>query len=458
MSRVVKDNNNNSDNKIIVGKELNEKYFPHHPKNILRMNNGSFGACPNAVLELANERRQAWLKCPDILWGNAIPNGMGEARTAVAKYVAHCDVEDIVVIENVTVASTMMTYWLVDDVLKLAIDEKTMTINPGPYVILTTNYNYNAVKSSHEASKKKLQGYNINLVIEVVNIPFPLNSSNEIENVYEKKMQELNEKYPNVSSLRLVYLDHIISNPCMILPVRKIADICKKGGFNTIYCDGAHSPGYIPNLEVQKLGCDFYASNLHKWSFAPTAAAFLFQHSNRHGELHHPIISHNYGFADNERTRDGLVGGLAGESRMMGTRDYSAMLSIPDAIQFYLKIGGDQIAKRNRDLAIKVSDMLSKAWETSVGIPHDMIGCMVMVGLPEALGSTLKDAAILRKELQTMSIGTYNQIMTQFSFPANGRLWMRISVAAYNHFEEYEIFRDAINEIVVNKTAAQFNF
>ena len=31
-------------------------------------------------------------------------------------------------------------------------------------------------------------------------------------------------------------------------------------------------------------------------------------------------------------------------------------------------------------------------------------------------------------------------------------------VAAYNHFEEYEIFRDAINEIVVNKTAAQFNF
>ena len=87
------------------------------------MNNGSFGACPNAVLELANERRQEWLKCPDILWGNAIPNGMGEARTAVAKYVAHCDVEDIVVIENVTVASTMMTYWLVDDVLKLAIDE-----------------------------------------------------------------------------------------------------------------------------------------------------------------------------------------------------------------------------------------------------------------------------------------------------------------------------------------------
>ena len=61
----------------------------------------------------------------------------------------------------------------------------------------------------------------------------------------------------------------------------------------------------------------------------------------------------------------------------------------------------------------------------------------------------MKDAAILRKELQTMSIGTYNQIMTQFSFPANGRLWMRMSVAAYNHFEEYEIFRDAINEIVL---------
>ena len=272
-------------------------------------------------------------------------------------------------------------------------------------------------------------------------------------------MEELNNKYSSNNSIfRLVYLDHVVSNPCMILPVKEIAELCRNGGFNTIYCDGAHAPGYVANLEVEKLGCDFYASNLHKWSFAATAAGFFYQRHDRHGEIHHPIISHNYGVSENERARDGAVGGLVGEARMLGTRDYSSMMCVPNAVQFYLKLGGDKVAIRNRELAIKVSEMLSSAWETPIGIPKDMIGCMSMVGLPEALGSTWDDAATLRQELQTMRIGKYDQIMTQYSFPSKGRLWMRISVAAYNYFEEYEVFRDAINEIVINKTAGQFNF
>ena len=194
MSRLVVDNDSNQDNKtqdhstnndvVQLGKELSEKYFSHHPSNILRMNNGSFGACPSHVLEKVAEERNAWLKCPDVMWGSVIPVKMGEARAAVAKYVAHCDVKDIVIIENVTVCSTMMSNWLVDDILKVAISEETMKINPGPYVILTTNFNYNAVKTSHEAAKQKLKAYNINLVIEKVDISFPLKKSSEVTMAY----------------------------------------------------------------------------------------------------------------------------------------------------------------------------------------------------------------------------------------------------------------------------------
>ena len=142
---------------------------------------------------------------------------------------------------------------------------------------------------------------------------------------------------------------------------------------------------------------------------------------------------------------------------MNGTRDYSSMMCIPQAISFYRSIGGDAVAVRNRDLAIKVGEMLAKAWDTSVGIPIDMIGCMSMIGLPKVLGCTLKDAATLRNELLSMSIGVYTRIMTQFCYPADGRLWIRISVAAYNYQAEYEVLRDAINAIVMQRSAGQSN-
>ena len=460
MSNLLVDSVEREDRNVQLGIELNTKYFPHHPSNILRLNNGSFGACPNIILERLRHYREKWLLCPDIIWGQYISDRIEEGRSLVAKDVAHCSARDIVIIENVTVASTMVANWLVDNILKIAIDKKSLVVNPGPFVVLATNFNYNAVKSSYAAARMRLESYHIKVVIEVVAIPFPIESSAEVVEAYTHKLKELQSKYDqskNPDAFRLVYLDHIVSNPCMILPVKQIAKCCRDAGFDTIYCDGAHAPGNIVNLEVEDMDCDFYASNLHKWFFAPTAAAFLYQAPKRHNELHHPIMSHNHGVHENELTRYGRVGGLAGECRMNGTRDYSSMMCVPESICFYISIGGDAVAIRNRNVALKMGNMLAKSWGTCVGIPTDMIGCMSMVGLPKVLGRTLKDAARLRNELLSMSIGVYTRIMTQFCFPAEGRLWIRISVAAYNYEEEYEVLRDAINGIVMQRSASQSN-
>ena len=73
--------------------------------------------------------------------------------------------------------------------------------------------------------------------------------------------------------------------------------------------------------------------------------------------------------------------------------------------------------------------------------------------IAEKCSCTLKDAATLRNELLSMSIGVYTRIMTQFCYPADGRLWIRISVAAYNYQDEYEVLRDAINTIVTKRSA-----
>ena len=99
---------------------------------------------------------------------------------------------------------------------------------------------------------------------------------------------------------------------------------------------------------------DFYTSNLHKWFFCPPSIAFLYTRRNLKGtdpgsDLHHPVVSHEYG------------NGLAVESAWIGTRDYSAQLVVPAAVEFVNRFEGgiEGIKKRNLDKVVRVHMQVS---------------------------------------------------------------------------------------------------
>jgi len=143
----------------------------------------------------------------------------------------------------------------------------------------------------------------------------------------------------------------------------------------------------MESLNIPELGADFFAGNLHKWLFAPTAAAFLYVRSPELREkMHHPVISHNLSLESlgtNQTARDGSEGGLAAECRMLGTRDYSPMLAVPEAILFWKSMGGDAVGKRNHELVLWAAKFLAEAWGGEVGVPDEMVGSTAMVSLPK---------------------------------------------------------------------------
>ena len=47
------------------------------------------------------------------------------------------------------------------------------------------------------------------------------------------------------------------------LPVTKIANVLRPHGV-LVMVDGAHGPGQIKDLEISKLGVDFYVASMHK--------------------------------------------------------------------------------------------------------------------------------------------------------------------------------------------------
>ncbi|PRQ39469.1 putative pyridoxal phosphate-dependent transferase [Rosa chinensis] len=136
------------------------------------------------------------------------------------------------------------------------------------------HYAYGAVKKSIEAYVTRAGGH----VIEVP-LPFPLNSNDEIVTEFKKA---LDKGKANGRRVRLAVIDHITSMPCVVIPVKELVKICREEGVDQGFVDAAHSIGKSP----------------------------------KGVELHHPVVSHEYG------------NGLAIESAWIGTRDYSPQLVV----------------------------------------------------------------------------------------------------------------------------------
>ena len=102
----------------LSGEDLAHHCFPHHGSNrILRMNNGSFGACPSEVIHACEGHRRAWLEHPDDHWNKELGPGLAAAAADVARRVAHCEPEELALVDNLTVAASVVADWLVQDCL-----------------------------------------------------------------------------------------------------------------------------------------------------------------------------------------------------------------------------------------------------------------------------------------------------------------------------------------------------
>lgn len=247
----------------------------------------------------------------------------------------------------------------------------------------------------------------------------------------------------NNRKVRLAVIDHITSMPSVVIPVKELVKMCRDEGVDYIFVDAAHAIGSV-EIDMKEIGADFYTSNLHKWFFCPPSVAFLYcRKSDKISNLHHLIVSHEYG------------NGLAIESGWIGTRDYSAQLVVPEVMEFVSRFEGgiDGIRKRNHEKVVEMGEMLVNSWGTNLGSPPDMCSSMVMVGMPVSLGIT-GDSDCLK--LRTYLRNCYKiEVPIYFRAPEDGEVnpitrYARISHQVYNTLDDYLRFRDAVNKLVAD--------
>ena len=74
-------------------------------------------------------------------------------------------------------------------------------------------------------------------------------------------VEEFENMLQSQKNIKMVIFDHITSASAVVMPVKKLAALCRK--YNVIsVVDGAHAPGQM-YLQVESYGVDVYIGNLN---------------------------------------------------------------------------------------------------------------------------------------------------------------------------------------------------
>jgi selenocysteine lyase/cysteine desulfurase len=163
---------------------------------------------------------------------------------------------------------------------------------------------------------------------------------------------------------KVVHITHIINWNGQILPVRKIAQEAHKRGIEVVV-DGAHSFAHV-NFTIPELGCDYFATSLHKWLYAPIGSGMLFVRKEKIKNLY-PLFASENTLKDDIRKFEAL-----------GTRPFFIEQAIGKAIDFHQLIGIERKQQRLHYLKNywmeKVKDLPGIKLNTSL---HSKWGCAI---------------------------------------------------------------------------------
>jgi selenocysteine lyase/cysteine desulfurase len=194
---------------------------------------------------------------------------------------------------------------------------------------------------------------------------------------------------------RAVGLTWVHSSTGVKIPVAGVAEVVERanrGRTDADRCllivDGVHGFGN-QDVDVARLGCDFFASGTHKWLFAPRGTGFLWGRRDVWPEMRPTVPTFDPDAPqpwDAWTARAELPPTEAAFLSPGGFLAYEHLLAIPAAVDLHQAVGRDRIAARVREL----NDAFREGAATMAGVtlhtPRDPelsggISCFEVAGL-----------------------------------------------------------------------------
>jgi isopenicillin-N epimerase len=363
--------------------------------DIVFLNHGSFGACPREVLDAWQGWQLEMERNPVEFLGRRSANLLHDARRQLASTLGARG-DDLVFVPNATTGVNIVA--------------RSLALQPGDEV-LTTDQEYGACEATWQQVCAARGA-----VYRRVEIPLPFDAAG-----FAARM--LAQVAPRT---KVIFASHVSSTTALVFPLAELCAAARERGILTLI-DGAHAPGQV-DLALDALGGDYYTGNCHKWMCAPKGAGFLHARPERQAQLDAPVTSWGYvaeGMAQSGHTGfDAYTGKTLFERRLQwqGTRDISAWLAVPAAIDFQQRHGWPEHRRRCHAMACTAQRTVLARNGLAPIAPDDCFGQMVPI--PVRVEGAASAEALRRHLFDDHRIEVP---VTQHA----GRTFVRLSVQAY---------------------------
>lgn len=317
------------------------------------LNHGSFGAVPSRNQSAQRRRQAALYDEPIDMLTRHYEAEWRRARLELSAWLGTKE-ENIALVANATTAMNEIASWF-----PLAAGDE----------VLVNNHEYGAViRTWRRACESR------DASLQTATLP---DCPTDAEQIVESILAECRPQ------TRLVILSHYTSPTAIRLPVERICEELKSRGIASCI-DGPHAL-LQERVQLERIGCDFYTASCHKWLSAPVGSGFVYLAPKWHGLAQPLQMSWGRLLPNRPATWDE-------ELIWSGTHDSSAILTIPDALEFFSHFDRDRIDDRNHRLAAYARARLLEIPGTSSLTPDDRAwyGWMVSVALPEGDHSGLQ--------------------------------------------------------------------
>jgi isopenicillin-N epimerase len=273
-------------------------------RTLINLNNGGCSPAPAHVLDAMIRDLRFSNEIPVYHMWTVLEPRIESCRRELAVEFG-CDPEEMAITRN---ASESL------ETLIFGIDLKA-----GDEVVLT-NQNYPRMITSWEQRARR-EG----IVVKPISFPVPPISAADIVDRFRKAL---------TPRTRVIEVTHITNLTGQILPVREIVRLGRERGIE-VFVDGAHAFAQFP-FKRDDLECDYYATSLHKWLFAPIGTGFLYVRKAKQKSIW-PLMAAPPAMDDNVRKYEEI-----------GTHPAANHNAIAVALAFHRGIGAERKAARLR--------------------------------------------------------------------------------------------------------------
>jgi selenocysteine lyase/cysteine desulfurase len=274
--------------------------------NLLNLNNGGVAPQPKVVQDAHIRYYQYSNEAPSYYMWQILDQGREPLRKKLAD-ICGCDAEEVAINRNATEGLNTVIFGL--------------DLKPGDEVVLTKQDYPNMMNAWKQREKRD----GVKLVW--LDLPLPMSNDDDIVKLYTSAF---------TSRTKIVHVTHLINWTGQILPIKRIADEAHKRNIEVIG-DGAHTLAHF-DFRVPDLGCDYFASSLHKWMSAPFGSGLLYIRKDKIRKVW-ALLSNNEPDGPDIRKFESL-----------GTRSFASEMAIGAAADFHQVMGNKRKEDRLRFL------------------------------------------------------------------------------------------------------------